>query len=95
MDKRVFESDLESKILNWIKENKLEGLGLFFMESILPFRRLVSHMIAVGEPFLSIFFNNLLLREFANIFYQEERYNKLYEELKISLEESKKNENKG
>jgi hypothetical protein len=75
-----------------MKENKLEGLGIFLMESLLPFRRLVSHMVTVGEPFFSIFFNNHLIKDFADIFYEEKRYNKIYNELKNSLEDIKNQE---
>lgn len=73
--------DLESRIANICKEYNIEGIAIFFLESLIPFRRIIGHIVVFSEPFLSIFLNNKIIEDLYNIFYDENRYRKLYEML--------------
>lgn len=73
---------IEEKIAKLCKQYHLEDLGLLFMESLLPFRRIIGHIVVFGEPFLSIFLNDKIVQEVYDLFYNQERYNKLYSLLK-------------
>ncbi|MCS7165906.1 MAG: hypothetical protein RMJ51_06525 [Candidatus Calescibacterium sp.] len=73
--------DLENRIANICKEYNLEGIAIFFLESLVPFRRIIGHIIVFSEPFLSIFLNTRIIEELYELFYDEKRYNKLYQML--------------
>ncbi|MCX7758821.1 MAG: hypothetical protein N2169_04340 [bacterium] len=81
--------EIENRIANICKQYNLEGLGIFFLESMLPFRRIIGHIVVFSEPFLSIFFNNKMLEDLYELFYNEQKYNKLYDMLKDNVEERK------
>ncbi|MEN3015207.1 MAG: hypothetical protein ABDH21_04010 [bacterium] len=79
--------NLEYKIADFFKKHKIESIGILFLESIYPFRRIVANVFAFGEPFLSIFVNQQIVSEFYEIFYDKKRYDKLYDLLKAVDEE--------
>ncbi|MFN3478163.1 MAG: hypothetical protein ACK4ZM_02205 [bacterium] len=80
---------VEQRISQILKKYNLENVGVIFMESMIPFRRILGHIVVFNEPFLSLFFNDKILQEVRELFYNEERYNNLYNLLKN--EDSKEN----
>lgn len=73
---------IEEKISRILKQYNLESVGIVFLESMLPFRRIMGHLVVFNEPFLSLFFNEKLLQELQDLFYNEKKYYQLYELLK-------------
>ncbi|MFN3995854.1 MAG: hypothetical protein ACK4GR_04905 [bacterium] len=73
---------IEQRISQILKKYNLENVGIIFMESMIPFRRILGHIVVFNEPFLSLFFNDKILQEVRELFYNEERYNNLYNLLK-------------
>ncbi len=76
------EFNIEERIYKILKQYKLENLGILFLESMLPFRRIIGHLVVFNEPFLSIFLNDKIIQEIHYLFYDEKKYNKLYKLLK-------------
>ncbi len=77
---------LEERIVKFLKNYNLEGLGIFFMESMIPFRRVVGHLIVFSEPFLSLFIHNQIISEVQELFYDKQRYESLYKLIQQSLQ---------
>ncbi len=76
---------LEERIVKFLKNYNLEGLGIFFMESMIPFRRVVGHLIVFSEPFLSLFIHNQIISEIQELFYDKQKYESLYKLIQQSL----------
>lgn len=76
---------IEEKVVNFLKNYNLEGLGIFFMESMIPFRRIMGHLIVFSEPFLSLFIHNQIISELQELFFDKQRYESLYKLIQQSL----------
>lgn len=73
---------IEQRIYQILRKYHLENVGIIFMESMIPFRRIIGHIVVFNEPFLSLFLNDKILQEVRELFYNEEKYNNLYNLLK-------------